>query len=131
MEITSSCPTVASSECSLTPDLPAALHARQCPVEHWLAFLGLRWTAVILWHLRQDSLRHAELMSRLPGITAKVLGERLTALSGAGLVLKSDGEGFPRTTRYTLTDQAMALLLILDQIDLWSKRLDLEQRGCS
>ncbi|MBP1317377.1 MULTISPECIES: winged helix-turn-helix transcriptional regulator [Herbaspirillum] len=112
------------------PDLPVALHALQCPVEHWLSFLGHRWTAVILWHLREDKLRHAELLSRLPGITAKVLGERMSALGDAGLLVKYEGGHFPRTTHYALTEKAEALLQILDQIDLWSKSHGAAQPAC-
>ncbi len=53
----------------------AAARAAACPVEDWLAFLGHRWNALVLWHLRAGPLRHGALQALLPGITAKVLGE--------------------------------------------------------
>lgn len=33
------------------PDTPAPRAPSQCPVEQWLAFLGHRWNALLLWHL--------------------------------------------------------------------------------
>jgi DNA-binding HxlR family transcriptional regulator len=102
-------------------DAPVPLHASECPVEKWLAFLGHRWNALILWHLKQGPLRHSQLAELLVGVTPKVLTERLCALEGAGVISRRLGPGFPRTTTYALTDRGMSLGTILDALEAWAK----------
>lgn len=103
-------------------DVPAAVRPQACPVEDWLDFLGHRWNALILWHLRMPR-RHGELAALLPGITPKVLAERLSALARRGLVRRSVGTGFPRTVDYAVTPRGASLLAVLDQLELWAKSL--------
>jgi DNA-binding HxlR family transcriptional regulator len=105
----------------LALDVPVPLHAGDCPVEKWLAFLGHRWNALILWHLKAGSRRHGQLTAALVNITPKVLAERLTALESAGLIARHQGLSFPRTTTYALTDRGAALVRILDALELWAK----------
>ncbi len=102
-------------------DAPAPLHASECPVEKWLAFLGHRWNALILWHLKAGPLRYGQLTELLVGVTPKVLAERLSALEDAGLVSRRLGLGFPRTTTYALTGRGVSLVTILDALELWAK----------
>ena len=102
-------------------DIPAALHASECPVETWLAFLGHRWNALILWNLKAGPLRHGQLTGTLVGVTPKVLAERLSALEHAGLISRRLGPGFPRTTTYALTDRGVSLVAVLDTLEMWAK----------
>ena len=73
---------------------PTQRAATECPVEEWLAFLGHRWNAAILWHLSASPRRFGELKVCLPGITPKVLTERLEGLERWGLVERS-ARSFP------------------------------------
>lgn len=98
---------------------PAPVRPQACPVEDWLAFLGHRWNALILWHLRAGPLRHRELVAVLPQVTPKVLGDRLAALGARGLVTREGGAaGAPR--RYAITPGGLGLLAVLDQLEQWS-----------
>lgn len=54
-------------------DQPEPRHPADCPVEAWLAFLGHRWNALVLWHLQGGAKRHNELAALLSGIAPKVL----------------------------------------------------------
>ena len=105
-----------------TPDTPAPVRPDACPVETWLGFLGHRWTALILWHLQEGQRRYSDLLAQLPGMTAKVLQERLVALTGAGLVERHAEAGFPTTVRYGLTTKGLGLIEILNQFEAWSRR---------
>ena len=92
-------------------------------MEDWLAFLGHRWNALILWHLRAAPLRHRELVAVLPQVTPKVLGERLAALEARGLVARERATGnAPR--RYALAPRGLGLLAVLDQLELWALAQD-------
>ena len=102
-------------------DTPAAKHASECPVEEWLAFLGHRWNAMILWHLQTGPKRHGELVGCLAGITPKVLTERLDGLEQRGLVSRELLASFPRGVLYTLSTRGQSLILVLDQLEVWAK----------
>jgi DNA-binding HxlR family transcriptional regulator len=106
---------------SLAVDLPMPRAAHDCPVENWLTFFGHRWNALVLWHLAPGAKRHGELMTALPGVTAKVLSERLVGLERHRLVSRSVANTFPRTVRYSLTARGHELVGIFNQIELWSK----------
>jgi len=102
-------------------DIPSSLRPSECPVETWLAFLGHRWNALILWHLKAGPMRHRQLVDVLIGVTPKVLAERLSGLQDAQLITRRLGPGFPRTTTYTLTDRGLSLVAVLDDLERWSK----------
>ena len=106
-----------SEQESPTPRRPS-----ECPVEDWLAFLGHRWTALVLWHLQEGPRRHVELAARLPGVSPKVLTERLQGLEGRGLLARSPMPVYPRQVAYSLTSAGKALVRILDQVEGWSHR---------
>ena len=103
-------------------DEPTPRRPAECPVEEWLAFLGHRWNALVLWHLQSGQKRHHELAERLPGVSPKVLSERLEGLVARGLVRRSPMTTFPRGVTYALSDRGADLVAILDQIELWSRK---------
>lgn len=108
-------------EHSLATETPVPRRPFECPVEDWLTFLGHRWNSLILWHLQDGSKRHGELAACLPGITPKVLSERLEGLEERGLLNKTVLSRFPRAVRYELTSKGRELIGILDQLELWSR----------
>jgi DNA-binding HxlR family transcriptional regulator len=103
-------------------DVPQQRRPPDCPVEDWVTFLGHRWTALALWHLKGGAKRHRALMMALPGVSPKVLSERLAALEERGLVVRSSTTTFPRCVSYSLSQKGAGLVAILDQIELWSRR---------
>lgn len=102
-------------------DAPVPRHASECPVEEWLAFLGHRWNALILWHLQTGPKRHGELVGCLTGSTPKVLTERLDGLEQRGLVSRELLPSFPRGVLYTLSARGRSLVLVLDRLEMWAK----------
>jgi len=107
-----------------TPTPPQPRLPAECPVEHWLALLGHRWSALILWHLAAAPLRHGELARRLPGVSAKVLGERLAELAAARLVQRHDDNAGDAPALYGLSDAGRRLKQVLDQLEAWSASMD-------
>lgn len=113
-------PSTASS--SHHKDQPAPVRPERCPVEDWLGFLGHRWNALLLWHLQERPMKHQDLLAALPGITAKVLSERLKALQERGLVQREERATFPRTVAYHLMPQGRQVVGILDQFERLASR---------
>lgn len=105
---------------SVSLDVPCPRHPFDCPVEEWLSFLGHRWNALILWHLSTGQKRYFELTTLLPGITAKVMSERLDALAHRELISRSAIHTFPRGTVYSLTERGRSLTSILDHLEQWA-----------
>lgn len=103
-------------------DVPAPRPPAECPVETWLALLGHRWSALLLWHLQDGALRFRDLKQRLPQVTAKVLSERLETLCRNGLLVRSKARGFPVEVSYGLSEAGRSLMPILDEIERWSRR---------
>lgn len=103
-------------------DRPSPRRPAECPVEDWIVFLGHRWNALILWHLNLGAKRYGELAALLPGITPKVLTERLEGLERRGLVVRSAVATFPRGVNYTVSPRGAELIAILDQIEVWARR---------
>lgn len=92
--------------------------ATECPVEAWLAFLGHRWNALIIYHLGQGAKRFNEISACLPTATPKVLAERITALERYRLIDRPSGA---RGEPYSLTSKGATLLTLLDQLELWTR----------
>jgi len=101
---------------------PTPRHASACPVEEIAAMLGHRWTALVLWHLSTGSKRFGELQRCLPGVTRKVLAERLATLIDHGVVTRSQAASFPRQVTYQLSGRGRGLVSILDQIEDWARQ---------
>lgn len=89
-----------------------------CPVELCLAVLGGKWTTVILAWLKEGPLRYGELRRLTPGLSDKVLGERLKELEAAGLVIKMPLDGGSRRL-YGLTERGESLRPVLDALYGW------------
>lgn len=102
-------------------EVPAQRRPDERPVEAWLAFLGHRWNALVLWHLQGGARRHNELAALLPGIAPKVLSERLDGLEKRGLIQRSPIAAFPRGVLYALSPAGEALVTILDRLELWAR----------
>lgn len=100
-------------------DTPTPRRPAECPVEDWLDFLGHRWNALALWHLSTGPKRFSELVELLPGITPKVMTERLDALVERRLITRSLIATFPRGSVYTITARGNGIIAILDQIEVW------------
>jgi DNA-binding HxlR family transcriptional regulator len=94
--------------------------ASECTVEAWLAFLGHRWNALILYQLSLGPKRFGEIGACLPTIAPKVLTERLGGLERYGLVKRPAGG---RGEAYALTERGTELMPILNQLEIWSREL--------
>ncbi len=90
-----------------------------CPVELCLSTIGSKWAALILWHLRDSTLRYSELRRRLPGVSHKMLAQRLRELEADGLVSRTVYPVVPPKTEYTLTDEGQRLLPALRAMQQW------------
>ncbi|MEV4249955.1 helix-turn-helix domain-containing protein [Streptosporangium canum] len=82
--------------------------------------LSRRWILQVLYLLCQVEARFSELARAVPGLSRRVLTERLRELADQGLVRRIVEDGPPTRIIYCLTEQGAALRTALDHIDVWA-----------
>jgi DNA-binding HxlR family transcriptional regulator len=90
-----------------------------CPVELALAFVGGKWRTVILAWLKESPHRYAELRTRMPGVSDKILTQRLKELVEMGLVARGRAATSRSARVYRLTPRGESLRPVLDALYAW------------
>ena len=93
----------------------------QCLLEDWLSFLGHRWNALVLWQLEGGARRFSDLQAHLPGISPKVLTERLAGLQARGLIRREAVNSYPAAVHYILTPRGESLRQVLRPVYDWAE----------
>ncbi|WP_329537466.1 helix-turn-helix transcriptional regulator (plasmid) [Streptomyces sp. NBC_01450] len=86
------------------------------------ALLGKRWTGLIVAVLMEHPVHFADLHRAIPGISERMLSDRLTELGAARLVVREVDEGPPLRVSYRLTEAGEALELALTELAGWAER---------
>jgi DNA-binding HxlR family transcriptional regulator len=86
------------------------------------ALLGKRWSGVILGLLLQGPARFAVLARTIPGISERMLSDRLAELAAAGLIARIVLDGPPLGVVYELTESGRALGPGLFKLGEWADR---------
>ena len=89
-----------------------------CPVELSLDLLGGKWKPVLLARLKDRALRYSELRSLVPGMSDKMLTQRLKDLQHAGLIRARRKGDRPV---YVLTARAESLRPVLQGLYDWGQ----------
>ncbi|NJR75184.1 MAG: helix-turn-helix transcriptional regulator, partial [Scytonema sp. CRU_2_7] len=92
-----------------------------CPVEVTLEVIGGKWKCVILWWLRRDAKRFSELRLLIPGITQKVLTQKLRELERDGLIRRETYRETPPRVEYSLTPYGETVRPITELMCNWGK----------
>ena len=93
-----------------------------CPDFHAaVELVGRRWTGAILWALCDEPLYFADLSAAVPGISDRLLSNRLRQLEAEGLVDRSVHAGAPARVSYALSAKGEALQPALRQLRNWAQ----------
>lgn len=101
-----------------------------CPIEATLSVLGGKWTPLVLWELREETLRFSALRRRIPDITKKMLSQRLQELADAGVVHREAYAEVPPRVEYSLTPFGQTLRPVLDAMCEWGTEYLSTQKTC-
>ena len=89
-----------------------------CPLDSLLRILSGPWTIYILCRLHKNGkTRFGELKRQMPGISSKMLTERLRSLEKAEIIDRHQEPTVPPKVTYELTKEGRELTTILDQIN--------------
>lgn len=85
-----------------------------CPYFHrTIELIGRRWTGATLLAMSSGCTNYSEIRDAIPGISDRLLSERLKELETEGIVSRTV---VGRSTNYELTDRGTALGPILDAV---------------
>ncbi len=90
-----------------------------CPVELALTLLGGKWKVVLLARLKEHPHRYADLRAAVPGLSDKVLTERLRELVASGLVVQSKQGRRGAPSSYRLSKRGEELRPALEALYRW------------
>ncbi len=91
------------------------------PLSQVLALLGKRWTGFVLGTLMQGPAYFNALRRGIPGISDRVLNDRLVELAALGLVRRTVVDLPPLRVRYELTEDGVAMGPALDELTRWAE----------
>ena len=92
-----------------------------CPYfHHAVELIGRRWTGAIIRALLNDVERFSELVATIPGLSDRMLSERLKELEAEGIVHRTVIPETPVRIEYHLTPKGHALASVVDAISAWS-----------
>jgi DNA-binding HxlR family transcriptional regulator len=94
-----------------------------CPRFHRaVELIGRRWTGAIIRVLMPGPRRFNELLAAVPGISDRLLTERLRELESAGIMGREVQAGSPVRVQYELTSSGRELREALDAVGRWAER---------
>lgn len=92
-----------------------------CPHFHAaIELIGKRWSGAILWALSDGPLRFGELKRAIPGLSDRLLSQRLRELEAAGLMARTVEDGLPVKVTYELTVKGAALKPAIQALRQWA-----------
>jgi len=101
-----------------------------CPLDSLLRVIAGPWTIYILCRLHKNGdTRFGELKRQMPGISSKMLTERLRTLENAKIISRHHEPTVPPRVTYSLTTEGRELTTILNQINTLAYRWQDQENG--
>ena len=95
-----------------------------CAMDVTMHFIGGKWKTVVLWYLRKEKKRFAELRKHVPQITERMLSITLKQLEEDGLVRRKVYTSKPPLkVEYSLTDFGKTLIPVLEAVAGWGREV--------
>ena len=83
--------------------------------------IGRRWTGAILRSLIAGRTRFNEIAATVPGLSDRLLSERLKELEAEGIVVRRVTPSTPVRIDYELTESGRALIPVVQDIAQWAE----------
>lgn len=94
-----------------------------CPkYHHAVELVGRRWTGAILRALLTGVSRFSEVCDTVPGLSDRMLAERLKELEAEGIVKRTVVPDTPVRIEYSLTEKGRDLEAIVTAVSDWADR---------
>src|SRR4051794_28331845 len=84
-----------------------------------IEFIGKRWMGTVIYSLLDGPKRYHEIISTIPGISDRLLTERLRELEAEGLIIKTVITTSPKKVDYELTQAGKRLEEVINTVIKW------------
>lgn len=96
-----------------------------CPRFHAaVELIGRRWAGAIVFTLISGPRYFRELAASVPGLSDRLLSQRLRELEAEGIVAREVEPGPPARVAYSLTDLGRGLEPVVAELERWAQRWD-------
>ena len=101
-----------------------------CPkFHHAVELIGRRWTGAILSAMLDGATRFTDIVHSVPGLSDRLLSERLKELECEGIVERRVHPETPVRIEYMMTDKGRDLTSVTSAISCWAERwVELDSR---
>jgi DNA-binding HxlR family transcriptional regulator len=96
----------------------------RCPIEEVMRVLSGRWPTLLIYYLKEGTKRFSDLRRDNPTISHKMLALELGKLQDAGIVRRTEFEGYPLRVEYELTPAGHRLVPLIDALGEWWETTD-------
>ena len=105
--------------------LPLFFNGQQyfCPLELTLDVIGGKWKTMMIYRLKDGTLRSSELQHLMPGISNKMFTQTARELGRDGMLRRKIFPVMPPKVEYSLTPRGTSILPLLYQLSEWGKNL--------
>jgi DNA-binding HxlR family transcriptional regulator len=91
--------------------------------------IGRRWTGAIVRALMSGVTRFSDVCETVPGLSDRMLAERLKELEAEGIVRRTVLAETPVRVEYSLTDKGRDLNSVMISISGWAARWEVTAEG--
>lgn len=94
-----------------------------CALDITMHYIGGKWKTIVLWYLRNKTLRFGELKKMIPDVTEKMLSIQLKKLEEDGLIKRKVYTEVPLRVEYSLTPFGKTLVPAVEAIAKWGRNM--------
>ncbi len=91
-----------------------------CYLDLAMEFIKSKWKVVLICQLQKRPKRFLELQRILPGISQKILNEKLKELENDGIIIKTIYPEVPPKVEFKLSEKGKDLLPVIDLLEKWA-----------
>lgn len=100
---------------------PSPINISICPKFHQaVELIGRRWTGAILSALLKGATRFTDIIHAVPGLSDRLLSERLKELEAEGIVTRTVHAETPVRIEYQLTAKGLELQAVINELTEWA-----------
>ena len=98
----------------------AQVIAAFCPAyTRAIEIIGRRWSGAIIRSMLAGATRFSEILAAVPGLSDRLLSERLKELEAEGIVMRSVAPTTPVRIEYSLTEKGRGLASVVRAVADW------------